>query len=323
VVKVGLSIGGGVGVLDSIDPRELVDIGFRSVFVACSEDEMRWHAERATAFTRTCKSVGLEVYAVPLGYGKVMDPDPSMESLYVREHPQNLQIDSRGRRCGKACPNNPAFLEWFSSNVRTLAWLLESDGFLWDEPSFYYSRGSWACRCQYCQRMFFAEHQRELPVDLDEDVTRFRRTSLIMFILAAAAAIQAVDRGLLSLVMPSSAVSSREAGLGTDAWNALLESSAVDRLSVYVPWQIQGREMAATIRSTHQAVSAAARAHQKSSLLWVGGSPHPRDKLLEVLQVAELAGVEHLVIAGHQTLMGSDAFSNFRKSLRRVIAQVS
>ena len=77
------------------------------------------------------------------------------------------------------------------------------------------------------------------------------------------------------------------------------------------------------IRPSHQAVSAAARAHQKSSLLWVGGSPHPRDKLLEVLQVAELAGVEHLVIAGHQTLMGSDAFSNFRKSLRRVIAQVS
>jgi len=310
-------------VLDRVDARELVDIGFRSVFVACSEDEMRWHAERAAAFIRRCRSLGLTVYAVPLGYGKVMDPDPSIESLYVREHPQNLQIDSRGRRCGKACPNNPAFLEWFSSNVRTLAWLLECDGFLWDEPSFYYSRGSWACRCQYCRRLFFAGHERELPVDLDEDVTRFRRTSLIMFLLAAVAATQAVDRGLLSLVMPSSAVSSREAGLGTDAWDSLLESSAVDGLSVYVPWQTQGGDMEAAVRSTHEAVSAAARAQQKTSLLWAGGSPHPRDKLLEVLRVADLAGVEHLVIAGYQTLMGSDAFGKFRKSLKRVLEQVS
>jgi len=141
-VKVGLSIGGGVRALERIDPRELAGLGLRSVFVACAEDEMRWHAEEAAGFTRSCQAAELEVYAVPLGYGKVMDPDPSVDSLYVREHPRNLQLDSRGRRCGKACPNSPAFLEWFSSSMRTLAWLLECDGFLWDEPSFYFARGA-------------------------------------------------------------------------------------------------------------------------------------------------------------------------------------
>lgn len=309
--------------LETVDPRELAAIGFRSVFVACAEDEMRWHAEQAAAFTRSSQSAGLEVYAVPLGYGKVMDPDPSIDSLYVREHPQNLQIDSRGRRCGRACPNNPAFLEWFSSNMRTLAWLLECDGFLWDEPSFYYSRGSWACRCPYCKRLFFSQHQRELPVDLDEAAMRFRRASIVMFLLAAAAATQAADRRLLSLVMPSSSVSSREVGLGTDGWDSLLESSGVDRLSVYAPWQTQGRDMETAIRSTHEAASRAARARQKDSIMWIGGSPHPRDRLLAALQVAHLAGVKHLVIAGYQSLMGSAQFSRFGRSLTRVLEQVN
>jgi len=321
-VKVGLSIGGGVAALERIDPHELAAIGLRSVFVAALEDEMRWQAEQAAAFTRSCQAAGLEVYTVPLGYGKVMDPDPSIESLYVREHPRNLQIDSRGRRCPKACPNNPAFLEWFSSNMRTLAWLLECTGFLWDEPSFYFARGSWACRCDYCQRLFFAQHQRDLPLDLDEDVARFRRASITMFLLAAAAASQAADRRLISVVMPSSAVSSREAGAGTDGWESLLESSAVDQLSVYAAWETHRGDMATTIRSIHEATSRAARAHHKKSMMWIGGSPQPRDKLLEALRIAYLAGVEHLVIAGHQTLMGSSEFGRFRKSLARVIEQV-
>jgi hypothetical protein len=312
-----------VSALERIDPAELSAIGFSSVFVACAEDEMRWHAEQAAAFTRSCQAAGLEVYAVPVGYGKVMDPDPSIDSLYVHEHPQNLQIDSRGRRCAKACPNNPAFLEWFSSSMRTLAWLLECNGFLWDEPSFYYSRGNWACRCGYCQRLFYSQHQRDLPVDLDEAAMHFRRRSIVMFLLAAAAATQAADRRLLSLVMPSWSVSSREVGMGTDGWDSLLESSAVDRLSVYAAWQTQGREMETAIRSTYEAASRAAQARQKGSVMWVGGSPHPRDKLLEALQVAHLAGVEHLVIAGYETLVGSPQFSKFRKSLTRLMQQVS
>jgi len=225
-VKVGLSIGGGVGALDDIDPRHLAEDGFSSVFVACHERDMLWHAPRAADFARASQAAGLQVYVVPLGYGRVIDPDPSIESLYVREHPHNCQIDNRGRRCTKACPNNPSFLEWFSSNMRTLAWLLECQGFLWDEPSFYSARGGWGCRCEYCERLYYAEHECELPVDLSDSVVRFRRSSMTMSLLAAAAAIKSVDRRLSSVVMPSSVLTTREAGLGLDELNALAGSAA-------------------------------------------------------------------------------------------------
>lgn len=321
-VRVGLSIGGGVSALDDIEPRELAADGFSSVFVACYEDEMRWHAQQAADFCRSCQAAGLEVYAVPLGYGNVCSADASAESLYVREHPQNRQVDSRGRRAPHACPNSPAFLEWFSSNIRTLAWLLECTGFLWDEPSLHFTRGAWACRCRWCQRLYFAEHQQQMPLELTDAVVRFRRDSLLMFLLAAAAAIQAVDRRLQSLVMPTASSSSRELGLGADTLGPLAESSAVDALSVYVAWQSEGREMETAIRSAWEQVTAATRRHRKEAILWVGGSPHGRDRLLEALQVASGIGVPHVVIAGHQTLTASVAYERFRPSLSRTIEQV-
>lgn len=322
-MKVGLSIGGGVSALQHLEPRELAADGFASVFVACYEDEMRWHAEAAADFSRACQSAQLEVYAVPLGYGLVNDPDPSTESLYVREHPQNCQVDSRGRRAHKACPNNPAFLEWFSSNMRTLAWLLECRGFLWDEPSLYFSRGAWACRCPWCRRLFFAEHQQEMPLEIDDRVERFRRNTLLMFILAATAAVHAVDRRLLSMVMPTSSASSREVGLAADALQPLAQGSGIDAISVFVPWQSEHRDMEVALRTACEEAVAAARAHGRSAFTWIGGSPHPRDRLLDSLDVARKAGVEHLVIAGHQTLTASVAYERFREALARAIRGVA
>ena len=322
-MKVGLSIGGAVSALQRLEPRELAADGFASVFVACYEDEMRWHAEAAADFSRTCQRAGLEVYAVPLGYGLINDPDPSAESLYVHEHPQNCQVDSRGRRAHKACPNNPAFLEWFSSNMRTLAWLLECRGFLWDEPTLYFARGAWACRCPWCERLFFAEHQQQMPLEIGDRVARFRRSTLLMFILAATAAIHAVDRRLMSMVMPTSSASSREVGIAADALGPLAQAGGIDALSVFVPWQSEHRDMEIALRSASEEAVAATGAHGKRAFLWVGGSPHPRDRLLDCIEVARSAGVEHLVIAGHQTLTASPAYERFRQALARTITGVA
>ncbi len=309
--------------MERLDPRDLAADGFASVFLACYEDEMRWHAQTAADFSRACQSAGLEVFVVPIGYGRVFDPDPSAESLYLREQARTCQVDSRGRRVPKACPNNPSFLEWFSSNMRTLAWLLECSGFLWDEPALYFARGAWACRCEWCQRHFFAERQRQMPLDLDGDVARFRRDTLLMFLLASAAAIQAVDRRLVSVVMPVSSASSLEAGLADDTLAPVAESSATDVLSVYVPWQSEGRDMEIAVRTTAEEAQAATRKNRKPVVLWVGGSPHPRDRLLEALTVARRAGVKHLVIAGHQTLTASVAYERFRPSLAEAIEQAA
>ncbi len=322
-MRVGICLSGGAQELSRIEPARLADFGFSLVFVGCYEDDVRWRAEPIASFVRHLRSQGLEAYAVPWGYGRVLDPDPSIPSLYVDTHPQALQIDSRGRRVPKACPNNPYFLEWFSSNMRTLAWMLEVQGFLWDEPSFYYSRGHWACRCVYCQRLYHASFSHEMPRELTEHVPQFRTQSLVMFLLAAAAAIQSVDFKMLSLVMPSPAMPGMPVPSGTEDWNALTACSACDVLSLFVPWQYHNVPWDRALRELHQEGAKLAERHGKRYMLWLAASPSPRDHILEAIPLAAALGVETLVLADYGSLFEAPHFDRIAADLQNAIADAS
>lgn len=321
-MRVGLCFAGGTQELSQVDLGFIQALGFSTLFVGCYEDDAHWRAEELAGFARRARARGFDIIVMPWGYGKVLDPDPAVPSLYVETHPQTLQIDSRGRRVPKACPNNPYFLEWFSSSMRTLAWLLEGSGFLWDEPSFHYSRGTWACRCEYCQRLYHASLGRDLPRDFAGDVINFRELSIVMFLLAAAAAIQAVDYRLQSLVMPTPALPGSQVQSGTGNWGSLAACSACDVLSLFVPWQHNDVPMEQAVKDIHQEGHRQAEKYAKQSILWVAASPSPRDRILEAIPVAAATGARMLVLADYGTLIASPAFPRMQEDLQRVIYQV-
>ena len=107
-------------------------------------------------------------------------------------------------------------------------------GFVWDAPTFYYSRGVWACRCSYCQRLFSAAAGQPLPRELTPEVLDFRRQSLNFFLLAAAAAIQSVDRRLRSLVAPPPPLDPSTGTTGCDDWRLLAANSGMGALGLVV-----------------------------------------------------------------------------------------
>jgi hypothetical protein len=305
-----------------VNVDQLADLGLTSLFVGCYEDDVHWRAEEVAGFVRRARACHLEVIAIPWGYGKVLDPDPAVPSLYVETHPQSLQIDSRGRRVPKACPNNPYFLEWFSSNMRTLAWMLEVSGFLWDEPSFHYSRGTWACRCEYCQRLFHASSGRELPRDFSDAIIAFREHSTVMFLLAAAAAIQSVDYKLSSLVMPAPALPGSQVHSGTGNWGTLAACSACDALSLFVPWQHNDVPLEAAVKDIQQEAARHAEKSGKRSLLWFAASPSPRDRVVDALNCAHQQGADLVVLADYGTLMDTPNFARYQGELKRAIEAV-
>jgi hypothetical protein len=253
--------------LDEISPAWLRDQGLEFIVISCPEDEVRWEAERLAAFTRAAAAAGLERYIAPTGYGKVLDPDPALPSLYLHTHPQTLQIDSRGRRCARACPNDPRFLEWFAGSMRTLAWLVEARGFVWDAPAFYHSRGVWACRCTYCQRLFGAAAGEALPRELTAEVLDFRRQSLSLFLLAAAAAVQSVDRRLESVVAPPPPLDPATSTTGADDWRLLAANSGMDGLSLVIA--PEGRGYRLPDPGALQPYASAAAAEGKPLWLWL------------------------------------------------------
>jgi hypothetical protein len=318
-MQVGLCLAGGTAELARVDPAYLADLGFAALFVGCYEDDLRWRAEELAMFVRRARAQQLQVYALPWGYGRVLDPDPAIPSLYVETHPQTLQIDSRGRRCPKACPNNPYYLEWFSSSMRTLAWLTECHGFVWDEPSFHFTRGSWACHCSYCQRLYQAQNGHELPRDFSPEVISFRESSLVMFLLAAAAAVQSVDYRLESLILPTPALPGSIIYSGSGNWDKLTACSACDRLCVFVPWQHHQVPLPPTLRDLQKEAVRHTRRYDKGSVLWLAASPSPRDQVLEALHLAHLAGTETLVLADYGSLIDNPNFARFASQFSKTL----
>lgn len=206
--------------------------------------------------------------------------------------------------------------------MRTLAWMLEVSGFLWDEPSFHYARGTWACRCDYCQRLYHASLGREMPREFTDEVVQFRESSIVMFLLAAAAAIQSVDYRLSSLVMPEPALPGSQGHGGTGNWGALAACSACDALSLFVPWQHNDVPMEPTVRDLHVEARRQAEKCGKRSILWLAASPSPRDRVCEALLAARQAGAEMVVLADYGTLIDTAAFPRFAAELQRTIEAV-
>lgn len=297
----GALLGGGIATLGDDTAAWLRDQGLDFVVVACLEDEVRWEAERLAAFMRQVAHTGLEGYLAPWGYGKVLDADPAVPSLYLHTHRDTLQIDGRGRRCAKACPNDPRFLEWFSHSMRTLAWLLEAKGFVWDGPSFYYGRGSWACRCTYCQRLFNASAGTSLPRELTPEVLEFRRQSLNMFLLAAAAAVESVDRRLESVVVPPAPLAAPTATTGADDWRILASNSGTDTLGLVVSPERPGRGLPPA--EALQPYIGAGHAEGKNVWLWLRAEQLNADLASETAQMARGLGVEAIVWSDFEQLV--------------------
>jgi hypothetical protein len=193
---------------------------------------------------------------------------------------------------------------------------------MWDEPSFYFSRGTWSCRCEYCQRLFHASENYQMPRDLSEPVKAFRRFGILMFILAAAAAVQAVDSRLYSMVMPSPTLDTTQDLTGTDDWGQLLQSSAVDALALYIPWQERHADPALAIRETFNLASVKSTAHAKPCHIWLSASPRPQDKVLDNLLVAHDAGVPAVVLSDYSTLLAAPGIHRIMPRLKDMIARV-
>ncbi len=315
-MDIGLAITGGIKSLANINLTALARSGITSLLIGCYEDELRWEAERLAAFVRDVRRHDLACYVIPWGYGRLLDPDPSIPSLYTHTWPQTLQIDSRGRRCPKACPNDPRYLEWFTSSIRTLAWLMEANGFVWDEPSFYYSRGTWSCRCAYCQRLFQGTYDTALPKRLTPEVLAFRRQSVAMFLLAARAAIQAVDRRLHSIVMPPPLSSPTARYSGADDWGLLADSAAVDAVSLLV---LEGNaDLQAGSNALYSDAASAVAARGKQLWVWIASDLDDPQSLGDYHRLATSLGAQRLVIADYESLVDRHGLSQMTKLLARL-----
>ncbi|MCD6352274.1 MAG: hypothetical protein J7M26_09165 [Armatimonadetes bacterium] len=233
-MRIGLVLTAPPEVLDQMALEALERAGVWAVFLRCFEDEVRWRAPGISNFAHRVRESHLRLFLIPSGYG-LLAPELQPSSLFLQVHPGTRQVDNRGRRLPRACPNNPRFLEWFTTSLRTLAWMIEADGFVWDEPGFHYGRGSWACRCRYCADLYAGREAEPLPTELTPAVETMRQQSIATLVGAATAAIKSVDQDLASLVLPTPSPQTGAVPTGNENWAALAQVSGVDGLVLTWP----------------------------------------------------------------------------------------
>ncbi|MBC7288204.1 MAG: hypothetical protein H5T86_09220, partial [Armatimonadetes bacterium] len=234
-MRVGVVVNVAVEVLEHLPVQQMRDAGVWALFVRCYEGELRWRSPAVADFVHRARESRLRVFAVPAGYGCVLAPAQHPSSLFLQVHPDTRQVDSRGRRVPYACPNNPAYLEWVTSALRTLAWLIDADGFVWEEPGFFYSRGLWGCRCRWCQELYYGRGSGPMPSELEPQVAAFRQHSIASFVSALATAVRSVDSSLASLVAPTPAPQTGAVPTGNENWRLLATVEGVDGLILTWP----------------------------------------------------------------------------------------
>ncbi len=233
-MHLGLVLTAPPDVLEQVPVEQMEQAGAWALFLRCFEDELRWRAPVVANFSQRVHEQHLRLFLVPAGYG-ILAAEQQPSSLFVQVHPDTRQVDNRGRRLQRACPNNPRYLEWFTTSMRTLAWMIEADGFAWEEPGFHFGRGGWSCRCHYCEELYVGRELNPLPMELTPSLLSLRQQSVAMLVTAASAAVKSVDSGLASLVMPTPGPQTGAVPTGNENWRSLAAAEGVDGLVLTWP----------------------------------------------------------------------------------------
>ena len=156
----------------------------------------------------------------------------------------------------------------------------------------------------------------ELPRRLTPQVVEFRRQSLAMFLLAARAAIQAVDRRLRSVVMPPPLGAPASRYSGADDWRLLAESAAVDAVSLLV--LEDSLESGGGDLTLQTDVASVIATRGKQLWVWVATDLAGPRSVADCKELAARLGAQQLVIADYESLVDRHGLTGLSELLARL-----
>ncbi len=214
-----------------------------AVLLALTEFDIFFWYPTIPRIVEEAKKLGLTVYLDTWGIGKFFGGEPP--SLFLQENVHNRQVTAlTGEPVAAACPNSPAFREYFIGIVEKLARDCGGDGFFWDEPHYampidpvgYQSTSDWTCRCAICQKLFEDEYGYPLPKVLTDQVKKWRRRKANEILTLASAAAKSVNPRLkitqCSLPAENNYYLSYERGY--DDWEAIAATPQYDIFSTSI-----------------------------------------------------------------------------------------
>jgi hypothetical protein len=185
---------------------------------------------------RYAKEMGMKGWVDLWGFGNITCHNAIM-SQFVEENYDTWQVASDGKPTPIACPNNAKFRKWFKKQITDFIKRYPVDGFVFDEIHFDERGwpGVWHCRCKTCKQLFKEKFGREMPVKLTDEVSRFRRETMVDFIDYLCTSVKECDPSIETSIClyPEVETPSR---FGTEDWEGIAKIKNLDILGSDPYW---------------------------------------------------------------------------------------
>jgi len=312
------------------DMKEMIDHGCNSILIAMSEyDWIQWRTN-IFKICQIAKDLGFTVYMNLWAWGSVFGGEAP--SFFLHNNVDYRQIIStNGKKVAAACFNTIEFKNYIYNAIKILAEKDFIDGFLWDEPHYYYTRPNvdfYTCRCKTCQELFTGIYKKEIPITKTNEVIEFKENTIINFIKHISKKVKEIDpkkKVSLCLVPPP-----LETGISD--WDKCCEKlkDVIDVISCTPYWLLYRKSLNYVKKYTEKTVMLAKK-YNLESLLWCLAFLVPRKKEYQLKEAIDIfdrynvdsifawsyRGSEGLLHASHNpkevwSLIG-EAYNNLRR----------
>ena len=281
------------------DLPEIVDSGCTFVVHTVSEEDLEFYLGTIKELVNVTHESGLAVYLDPWGVGGVFGGEAFSNFLV-----QNLdawQIGINGNPLPSACLRNTKFRK-FMHRWMEAAVSLGPDGIFWDEPHLFSTTslgGSYldtSCWCLECRKEFNERFGKQMPREIDHDVSEFREESIVRFLSEVCAF--TATKGIKNAVCLRA---EDETPIGSRYWEKIAQIDGIDILGVTPFWRLQGRELNGWVKFWAERVTDICRPVGIESQVWLQGFLIPAGFEEEISQAADIAvsvGVKNLAMWG-------------------------
>lgn len=204
--------------------------GCSQVLHTWSEEDQSYYRDTMGRIVEESHGLGLSVYANSWGVGRVFGGEANSE-LSAR-NPGSCQVLSNGEQVAAICPNHPAFADYMDGWIDS-ACAAGVDTIFWDEPHFFFRKGSdgdWACRCPICRALFRERFGSDMPSIRTPEVAAFRQDRLLKLLDRWTSRARALGARNNICLLPDTF----DAGLPD--WESVAALAAIDELSSDPYW---------------------------------------------------------------------------------------
>lgn len=289
------------------DMRDIIEHNFNLVVHMFSHNDWDRHRYIMKEIIQITEGLGLDVWVDNWGLGG----PPGDLSHFLAYYPDSHQIYSNGEIDPvRVCLNSPDFRkftrEWIDV-VRDAG----GKSIFWDEPHLAgrdmvnKKPTIWTCRCKRCRKLFEDKYNKQMPVELTEEVENFRVWSVVDYF--SEVTMYSKSKEMENIVC---IIQGDEFGLNLSTIEEITKLESLDNIGNDPYWYSMGNvnPYEYVYKATEKNLKICEK-HNKDHNIWIQGFQVPKGREEEIILASDAAydaGARTILVWGYRGAESND-----------------